>query len=120
MRVGEASHPGPVQTRSVKRLESTQLDSDDSDPERSSVHTVGRRRTQVDPDNIAVVRTGRFSVLSSHRDIDCPSVQVCRAPTNVVDCGRVVSVRSEEIAVVLEPRVTGQHHASFGVRFDTS
>ena len=83
MRVGEASHPGPVQTRSAKRLESTQLDSDESDAERSLVHT------QVDPDNISVVRSGRFSVLSSDRDVDSPYVQVCRAPTNVVDCGRV-------------------------------
>ena len=66
VRVGEASHPGPVQTRNARRLLSTQLDPDDDPP----------------------VRSGRFGPLSSDSDGD-HDVHVCRAPTSAVDCERV-------------------------------
>ena len=98
VRVGDASHPGPVQTRNARRLLSTQIDPDDDPP----------------------VRSGRFAPLSSDSDGD-HDVHVCRAPTSAIDCGRVaVVVRScrpistEEVAIDISqpPHVPGQHHAS--------
>ena len=49
VRVGEASHPGPVQTRNARRLQSTQVDSE-----------IGHRSTQIDPEDDPPVRSGRF------------------------------------------------------------
>ena len=82
VRVGEASHPGPVQTRNARRLLSTQVDPDDDPP----------------------VRSGRFGPLSSNSDGD-HDVHVCRAPTSAVDCGRVAMfsgcrpISTEEVAI---------------------
>ena len=66
VRGGEASHPGPVQTRSTRRLLSTQIDPDDDPP----------------------VRSGRFAPLSN-TDGENHDVHVCRARTSAIDCGRV-------------------------------
>ena len=56
VRVGEASHPGPVQTQNARRLQSTQVDSEGFVP-----RTVGRRSTQIDPEDDPPVRSGRFA-----------------------------------------------------------
>ena len=85
VRVGEASHPGPVQTRNARRLQSTQVDSE-----------IGHRSTQIDPEDDPPVRSGRFAPLSSDSD-DSPNVHVCRAPTNAIDCGWLQCCRVELI-----------------------
>ena len=72
VRVGEASHPGPVQTRNTRRLLSTQIDPDDDPP----------------------VRSGRFAPLSSDSDGENHDVHVCRAPTGAINCGRVAVLSS--------------------------
>ena len=74
VRVGEASHPGPVQTRNARRLQSTLVDS-----ERAMVST------QIDPDDDPPVSSGRFAPLSS--DSDSPHVR--HAPADAVDGGRI-------------------------------
>ena len=82
VRVGEASHPGPAQTRNGRRLQSTKVDSE-----------IGHRSTQIDPEDDPPVRSGRFAPLSSDSD-DSPNVHVCRAPNNAIDCGRVAVLSS--------------------------
>ena len=71
------------------------------------VHTVGRRSTQIDPDNDPPVRSGRFAGLSSDSVGDSPCVQVCRAPS--AGCSAVESictVSSGEAAIDVLRRIS--------------
>ena len=87
-RVGEASNPGPVQTRNARRLQSTQLDCESG----SSFNVVDStsQRGQTPPS----ISRGRFHVLSSEGEEE-EVFHVCTARSSVDHRGRVV-VRSSQ------------------------
>ena len=78
VRVGEASHPGPVQTRHARRLQSTLVDSDAFTAEEG---------TQIDLEDDTPMICGRLSPSSGAT----PHVHVCHAHTGGEDSLRVAS-----------------------------
>ena len=92
-RVGEASNPGPVQTRNARRLQSTQLDFESGSSFKVVDSTSQRGQT---PPSIS---RGRFHVLSNKGE-DEEAFHVCRTRSSVDHGGRV-AVRSSQ--TVLSP-----------------